>query len=85
MKTVIEQTNGQANRQNGQDFWTTTNLDLTIEIRSSDGSHTQYYQNDEDRIRKILRLLITPGFSPSPFSRWFRNVVSAPSLQRPLI
>ena len=35
---------------------TTTNIDLTIEIRSEDGSHTEFYQNDEASIGKILRL-----------------------------
>jgi hypothetical protein len=45
---------------------TTTNVDLTIEIRSEDGSHTQFYQSDEDRIGKILSLLITPRLFTQP-------------------
>ncbi len=46
---------------------TTTNIDLTIEIRSEDGSHTQFYQNDEDSISKILPRLITPRLFTQPF------------------
>jgi len=46
---------------------TTTNIDLTIEICSEDGSHTQFYQSDEDSISKILRLLITPRLFTQPF------------------
>ena len=46
---------------------TTTNIDLTIEIRSEDGSHTQFYQSDEDSISKILPRLITPRLFTQPF------------------
>jgi len=46
---------------------TTTNIDLTIEICSEDGSHTQFYQNDEASISKILRLLFTPQLFTQPF------------------
>ena len=46
---------------------TNTNIDLTIEICSEDGSHTQFYQNDEPSIGKILRLLITPRLFTQPF------------------
>jgi hypothetical protein len=44
----------------------TTNVDLTIEICSEDGSRTQFYQNDEDSISEILRLLITPRLFTRP-------------------
>ena len=46
---------------------TTTNIDLTIEICSEDGSHTCFYQSDEDSIGKILRLLITPRLFTQPW------------------
>lgn len=55
---------------------TTTNIDLTIEIRSEDGSHTQFYQNDEDSISKILPRLITPR----PFTQPFLTLVSERSV-----
>lgn len=45
---------------------TTANIDLTIEIRSEDGSRTQFYQSDEDSIGKILRLLIMPRLFTQP-------------------
>ena len=35
-------------------------IDLTLELRSADGTSTEYYQADEERIRKTLRLLSTP-------------------------
>ena len=44
----------------------TTNIDLTIEIYSEDGSHTQFYQNDEDSISKVLSLLITSRLFTQP-------------------
>jgi hypothetical protein len=44
----------------------TTDIDLTIEICSEDGSHTQFYQNDEDSISKVLSLLITPRLFTQP-------------------
>lgn len=45
---------------------TTTTGDLTIEIRSEDGSHTQFCQSDEERIGRILSLLITPRLFTQP-------------------
>jgi hypothetical protein len=45
---------------------TATNVDLTIELYSEDGSHTQFYQSDEDSISKILRMLITPRLFSQP-------------------
>ena len=44
----------------------TTHVDLTLEICSEDGSRTEFYQNDEDSIRKILRLLGTPRLFSQP-------------------
>ena len=39
----------------------TTNLiDLTLELRSADGSSTEFYQADEERVREALRLLAAP-------------------------
>src|SRR5882724_11952926 len=46
---------------------TTTELDLTIEIRSENGSRTQFYQNDRESISKIFRLLIKPRLFTRPF------------------
>lgn len=45
---------------------TTANIDLTVEICSEDGSHTQFYQNDKDSIGKVLSLLITPRLFTQP-------------------
>jgi len=44
----------------------TTNIDLTIEIRSENGSHTQFYEDHEDNIDKILSQLITPRLFTQP-------------------
>ena len=46
---------------------TTAEIDLTLEICSEDRSHTQFYQNNENSIGKILRLLITPQLFTQPF------------------
>ncbi len=46
---------------------TTTNIDLTIEICSEDGSHTQFYQSDESCITTIIPLLMTPRLFTQPF------------------
>jgi len=46
---------------------TTTELDLTIEIRSENGSRTQFYQSDRESISKIFRLLIKPRLFTRPF------------------
>lgn len=37
-----------------------TTADLTVELCSSDGTSTEFYQTDEDGIRKTLRSLATP-------------------------
>lgn len=34
--------------------------DLTVELRSADGTSTEYYQTDETRIQEALRLLADP-------------------------
>src|SRR5271157_1160012 len=39
---------------------TTSTVDLTIELRSANGSSTEYYQDDEERVREALRLLAAP-------------------------
>jgi hypothetical protein len=44
----------------------TTPIDLTLELRSADGTSTEYYQADEERIRKTLRLLSTPRLLTQP-------------------
>jgi len=38
----------------------TTPTDLTIELRSADGSSTEFYQDDEEGVRETLRLLAAP-------------------------
>jgi len=39
---------------------TTNPIDLTIELRSANGSATEFYQADEGCVRETLRLLATP-------------------------
>ena len=39
---------------------TTNPIDLTVELRSADGSSTEFYQADEERVRETLRLLAAP-------------------------
>ena len=39
---------------------TTTTVDLTLELRSANGSSTEFYQADEERVRETLRLLAAP-------------------------
>jgi hypothetical protein len=39
---------------------TTTNLDLTLDICTEDGSRTRFYQKDTNCINKMLRQLVTP-------------------------
>ena len=39
---------------------TTNPIDLTLELRSADGSSTEFYQADEERVRETLRLLAPP-------------------------
>jgi hypothetical protein len=44
----------------------TVPIDLTVEIRSADGTSTEFYQTDEESIRKSLRLLATPRLLTQP-------------------
>ena len=39
---------------------TTNPINLTLELRSADGSSTEFYQADEERVRETLRLLAAP-------------------------
>ncbi len=39
---------------------TTSTVDLTLELRSANGSSTEFYQADEERVREALRLLAAP-------------------------
>ena len=39
---------------------TTNPVDLTIELRSANGSTTEFYQADAERVREALRLLAAP-------------------------
>ena len=44
----------------------TNPLDLTLELRSADGSSTEFYQADEERVRETLRLLAAPQLFAQP-------------------
>jgi hypothetical protein len=39
---------------------TTNPIDLTLELRSANGTSTEFYQADEERVREALRLLAAP-------------------------
>ena len=45
---------------------TTTNLDLTLDICTEDGSRTRFHQKDTDCINKTLRQLVTPRLFQPP-------------------
>jgi hypothetical protein len=45
---------------------TTNPIDLTIELRSANGSSTEFYQADEERVRETLRLLAAPQLFAQP-------------------
>jgi hypothetical protein len=45
---------------------TTNPIDLTIELRSANGSSTKFYQTDEERVREALRLLAAPRLFAQP-------------------
>lgn len=48
-------------------FKTTTNmLDLTVELRSANGSSTEFYETDEERVRETLRSLAAPQLFAQP-------------------
>jgi len=42
-------------------------VDLTIEVRSEDGSNTEFYQNDPQLVARALRLLVTSRLFTQPF------------------
>ena len=39
---------------------TTSTVDLTVELRSANGSSAEFYQADEERIQETLRMLASP-------------------------
>jgi hypothetical protein len=43
-----------------------TTVDLTIEVRSADGTSAEFYQTDEECILKTLRLLTSPRLLTQP-------------------
>lgn len=45
---------------------TTTTTDFNVEIRSADGTLTEFYQTDEQCIREALRLLSAPRLFAQP-------------------
>ena len=45
---------------------TTTPVALTLEIRSEDGSCTEFFLEQEDSVRRALRLLVTPRLFAQP-------------------
>src|SRR5208337_3715475 len=40
--------------------------DLTIELRSANGSSTEFYEADDERVREALRLLAAPRLFAQP-------------------
>jgi hypothetical protein len=44
----------------------TNPVDLTLDLCLADGTSTEYYQTEEDRIQKTLRLLTTPRLLTQP-------------------
>jgi len=48
------------------DDMTTNPIDLTFELRSANGSSTEFYQADEERVRETLRLLAAPRLFAQP-------------------
>ncbi len=46
---------------------TASRVDLTIEVRSGDGSNTEFYQNDPKLLARALRVLVTPRLFTQPF------------------
>lgn len=41
-------------------------VDLTVEFRSADGTSTEFYQANEERIRETLHLLAAPRLLAQP-------------------
>ena len=48
------------------DDMTTNQIDLTLELRSANGSSTQFYEVDEERVREALHLLAAPRLFAQP-------------------
>lgn len=48
------------------DDMTTNPIDLTLELRSANGSSTGFYEADEERVREALRLLAVPQLFAQP-------------------
>jgi hypothetical protein len=44
----------------------TNSNDLTVELRSADGTSMEFYQTDEERVREVLRLLSAPRLFAQP-------------------
>jgi hypothetical protein len=44
----------------------TSTVDLALELRSANGSSTEFYQADEERVRETLRLLAAPRLFAQP-------------------
>ena len=45
---------------------TTSTVDLTLELRSANGSSAEFYEADEERVREALRLLAAPRLFAQP-------------------
>lgn len=48
------------------DDMTTNPMDLTLELRFSNGSTTEFYEADEERVREVLRFLAAPPLFAQP-------------------
>ena len=56
----------------------TTNLDLTLDICTEDGSRTRFYQNDQQIAEKTLRQLVSPRlFNPPLLTLASEHSISA--------
>lgn len=56
----------------------TTNLDLTLDICTEDGTRTRFYQNDEQIAEKTLRQLVSPRlFNPPLLTLASEHSISA--------
>ena len=49
-----------------RDMFATKRIDLTLELRSANGSSTEFYQEDEERVRETLQLLAAPRLFAQP-------------------
>jgi hypothetical protein len=52
--------------ENQMNITTKNPIDLTLELRSADGTSTEFYQADEERVREALRLLAAPRLFAQP-------------------